>query len=242
MANKKKWIYLAVLEQGEIRAELAQALLSITHQYDYNVDVGFHCDKPISYNRNKIVQTFLQDKKYDYLLMLDGDNVPPATILHLADFDKDIICGLSFGWQKGLVIPSVFRRKKDGTYTIAPFNGDEGLIEVDAAGSGQMMIARRVLEKLRYPFRNEYDRDGIKKIGLDLNFCQRAKELGFKTWVHLNYISDHMVTFNLKDVYRVLIEKDEALKRLEQIKIHIDNNELKNGKKTCVGGTGNCSD
>ena len=218
--DTKKWIYIAVLEQGHTRSELDKVLLNISHQYEYNIDIGFHCDKPISYNRNKIVQTFLQNKKYDYLLMLDDDNVPPADILHLADFDKDIICGLSFGWQQGLVVPSAFKRRPDGIYTVAPFTGDEGLIEVDAAGSGQMMIARRVLEKLRYPFRNEYDRDGMKKLGLDLNFCQRAKELGFKVWVHLDYLSSHWVEFDLKEVYRVLLERDEAVKRLENITIH----------------------
>lgn len=231
MANNKKWIYIAVLEQGHIRTELTRSLLNISHQYEYNIDIGFHCDKPISHNRNKIVQTFLQDKKYDYLLMLDDDNIPPVNILHLADFDKDIICGLSFGWQRNIVVPSVFRRRTDGIYTVAPFTGDEGLMETDAAGSGQMMIARRVLEKMKYPFRNEYDRDGIKKLGLDLNFCQRAKELGFKVWVHLDYISSHWVEFDLKEVYRVLVERDDTLKRLEQITVHA-NGEIGTKEKT----------
>lgn len=222
MENTKKWIYVAILEQGEIRTELSKTLLNISHQNEYNIDIGYHPDKPISHNRNKIVQTFLQDKKYDYLLMLDDDNVPPANILHLADFDKDVICGISFGWQKGLVIPSLFRRKPDGLYTVAPFNGDEGLMEVDAAGSGQMMIARRVLEKIRYPFRNEYDRDGVKKLGLDINFCQRVKEIGFKVWAHTDYISSHWIPFDLKEVYRILLEKEELEKRLEKITIHGD--------------------
>ncbi len=222
--NTKKSIYVAVLEQGQIRAELARVLLEISHQYEYDIDIGYHCDKPISHNRNKIVQTFLQNKDYDYLLMLDSDNVPPTNILHLADFDKDIIFGLSFGWQQGMVIPSVFRRKPDGLYTVAPFTGEEGLMEIDAAGSGQMMIARRVLEKMKCPFKNEYDRDGIKKLGLDLNFCQRTKELGFKVWIHLDYISSHWVGFDLKEVYRILVEKEDLEKRLGQITIHSNGN------------------
>ncbi len=234
--DTKKGIYIAVLNQGEIRSELAHVLLELSHQDKYNLMVTYPCDKPISYNRNKLVQDFLQNKNFDYLLMLDDDNVPPMNILNLADFDKDVICGLSFGWQQNMVIPSVFRRKPDGLYTVAPFVGDEGLMEIDAAGSGQMMIARRVLEEVKYPFRNEYDRDGIKKLGLDLNFCQMVKEAGFKVWIHLDYISSHWVPFDLKEVYRILIERDDTLKRLEQIVVHtsgeVKKDETKETKET----------
>jgi len=222
MPDTRKGIYIAVLNQGDIRAELAYVLTELTHQNKYNIMISYPANKPISHNRNKIVQDFLQRKNFDYLLMLDSDNVPPTNILNLADFDKDVICGLSFGWQQKLVVPSIFRRKKDGLYTIAPFRGDEGLIEVDAAGSGQMMIARRVLEKIRYPFRNEYDRDGIKKLGLDINFCERAKDLGFKVYAHLDYISSHWVTFDLKEVYSILIDKKDLEERIEHIKVNMN--------------------
>jgi hypothetical protein len=217
MSNQKKGVYLAILNQGEIRAELAKVLLELTHQNKYNIMISYPADKPISHNRNKIVQDFLNHKDYDYLLMLDDDNVPPTNILNLADFDKDVICGISFGWQKNLVIPSVFKRKEDGLYCVHEFTGDEGLIETDAAGSGQMMIARRVLEKIQYPFRNEYDRDGIKKLGLDLNFCQRVKDLGFKIYVHTDYICSHFVTFDLKQIYQILMEKKEIENALAEM-------------------------
>jgi hypothetical protein len=227
--NTKKGIYVAVLNQGTIDADLAVCLLNISHQDNYNVMITFPGDRPISHNRNKIVQDFLRHKNMDYLLMIDDDNVPPINILNLADFDKDVICGMSFGFQQGMIIPSIFKRKDDGLYTVAPFKGDEGLMEVDAAGSGQMMISRRVLEKIRYPFRNEYDADGIKRLGLDLNFCQRVKELGFKVYAHLDYISSHVVPFDLKKHYMVAVERDEYSKRLDAIKIHAD--EVKNKKK-----------
>lgn len=220
MSNQKKSIYISVLNQGEIRVELAKVLTELTHQNKYNILISYPSDKPISHNRNKIVQDFLNHKDYDYLLMFDDDNIPPTNILNLADFDKDVICGISFGYQQNLVIPSVFKRKDDGLYSVHEFTGEEGLMEVDAAGSGQMMIARRVLEKIQYPFRNEYDRDGIKKLGLDLNFCQRVKELGFKVYAHTDYICSHYVTFDLKEVYQVLVEQKETQKRLDEILIH----------------------
>lgn len=215
--NQKKGVFIAVLNQGEIRAELAKCLTDLTHQNKYNVLISYPADKPISHNRNKIVQDFLNHKDFDYLLMLDDDNIPPTNILNLADFDKDVICGISFGWQRNMVIPSVFKRKDDGLYSVHEFNGEEGLMEVDAAGSGQMMIARRVLEKIEYPFRNEYDRDGIKKLGLDLNFCQRVKELGFKIYAHTDYICSHWITFDLKEIYKILIEKREIENALAEV-------------------------
>ena len=217
--NKTKGIYIAVLNQGGIRPELALLLTQLTRYPNYNIYLDFPADKPISHNRNSIVKRFLKMKDYDYLFMLDGDIIPPLNILDLADYQKDIIGGLCFAFMDNVIVPLILRKQDpppegEKPYKVMDFEGNEGLVECDAIGSGCMMIKREVLEKVKAPFLNIYDEDGIKKLGLDLSFCQRAKELGFKVWCHLDFPCSHWTTLDLKTFYGALLllkEKKEDI-------------------------------
>lgn len=214
---KTKGVYVAALNQGEVKRELSYILTELQFNDRYKILVSYPQDKPITQNRNKIVQDFLSRKEYDYLMMVDDDIVPPPNILDLCDFQKDIIAPVMFTFQGKKVVHLAMRRTKDGKYAPISFKGNEGLIEVDATGTGCIIIHRRVLENIKFPFRNEYDADGIKKTGLDFNFCTRAKKLGYQTWVHLDYISSHYATIDLKEIYSLAIEKEEMIKRIHEL-------------------------
>lgn len=225
--TNQKGVYIAVLNQGNTRTEMDWLTTELSHQGKYNIMTTYPAKKPITHNRNSIVQDFLQRKDFDYLMMMDDDNIPPVNILNLVDFQKDIIGPLGFSFQQNKVVPVILKRNKEGIYHVMPFKGNEGLVECDAFGAGCIIMSRQVLEKLRFPFRNEYDRDGIKKLGLDINFCQRAKELGFRVYCHLDYVCSHWVTFDLKTIYASLLEIEElrdelrqTKKRLKEIKTH----------------------
>jgi len=204
---KNKGIYLAILNQGWIRTELVQRILQWSEQAKYRISITFPAHKPISNNRNIIVQEFLKRPEFDYLMMVDSDIVPAQNIINLADYQKDIIGGLCFAWQQHAIIPLVLRydpkRNPEKPYHIIDFNGDEGLVECDAIGTGVIIIKREVLKhpKMNAPFTNYYDENGIKKEGLDLSFCRRAKEQGFKVYCHLDYPASHWTPFDLKDIY-----------------------------------------
>jgi len=217
----KKGVYIAVLNQGGIRPELAHVLHQMPSQDKYEVIITYPMDKPITQNRNKIVQDFLPRKEFDYLMMIDGDIVPPINILNLADFQVDIVAPMLFAYQKMMIVPLALREDKDGLYKIAAFRGDEGLMEVDAVGSGCIMMSREVLEKVKFPFKNEYDADGIKKIGLDLHFCKEAKKLGFKVYTHLDYICSHWMEFDLKTIYNWMLDAEEMQRELQDLKSKI---------------------
>ena len=214
----KKSIYLAVLNQGDIRPELSNVITEFASQNKYELYITYPAAKPITQNRNKIVQDFLSKPQYDYLIMLDSDNVPPLNLLDLVDYQKDIIGSLYFGYQRNMIVPFALERQKDGLYTIVELKGKRGLIECDAIGTGVIVIKREVLEKIQFPFRNYYDADGIKLLGLDINFCRRAKELGFKVFCHLDYISSHWVVMDLKDIYALLLDKEDLEKQLKALK------------------------
>ena len=214
----KKGIFIAILNQGSIRSELSNLMLQLSLQDKYNLIISYPAEKPISNNRNKIVQEFLATPGMDYLLMIDGDIIPSINILNLADFQKDIIGALCFMYQQNMVIPIALKRNPEGKYDVIQFRGDEGLSEVDAVGTGCIMISREVLEKVKHPFENIYDPDGIKKYGLDISFCQKAKEQGFKVYSHLDYACSHWSIMDLKLVYQALLPLKEKWNSQTQAK------------------------
>jgi len=221
--SKNKSIYIAVLNQGWIRPELVAIIANLTQQRKYSLYVGYPAHKPITHNRNTIVKRFLETGM-DYLLMIDSDNIPPANILDLADYDKDIIGGLCFAFMKELIIPLCLKLNKEQRYDLMDITDNQGLVECDAIGSGVMMIKKEVLENIPFPFRNEYDPEGIKTKGLDVNFCKRAKEKGYTVWCHTDMKIAHWSTIDLRNVW---LGFNEFRKELTKFK----NESKQKGKK-----------
>ncbi len=234
MIDGKKAIYWAVLNQGEIAVELSQTINMVLQTSPYPIFVDYSCEKPISYNRNQIVKRFLERKQYDYLIMLDGDIVPPSNLLALVDYDLDIIGALCFAFSKKMIFPLILKRwkkaKKDRLSSkyvmydsIDPAKW-QGLTECDAIGTGCIIIKREVLEKVVYPFRNEYDKTGEKKLGLDLNFCYRAKKLGYKVFCHTDYLCSHHTRTDLKTIFLTIKAITDENLRLNRI---LEENNIK---------------
>lgn len=217
MAVKQKTIYFSVLNQGEIRTDLAQVINLLIQNDSYRLMLTYPAAKPITNNRNTIVQKFLATD-CDYLMMIDSDVIPPANILNLADFDKDIITPLMFVKQKGTLIPLFLNRNKDGMYDAADYLRKTGLQEVDATGTGCIIIKREVLENIKHPFENVYDEDGVKTLGNDFYFCQRVKKLGYRVWVHLDYVASHHSTQDLKDEFYDKLGKFRVEREMEILK------------------------
>lgn len=205
MMSPRKRVMISVLNQGSIRIEIVALLLHLTRKNEFDIIIDFPCEKPISHNRNQTVKRFLESDA-DYLLFLDGDIVPPQRVLDLMKYDFDVIGALCFAYKGTSINPLVLKRfrQKNGkiAYRTYNFKDPHGVQEVDAIGTGCMLIARRVLEDVKAPFINYYDRDGIRTIGLDLAFCEKAKKLGYKVWVDLDMNCAHWTTIDLRQVYQ----------------------------------------
>lgn len=220
MQIPKKKIKVCILNQGDVRIELARWALEVQKQERFEVTFDFPSDKPIAHNRNKIVRDFLEED-HDYLLMLDGDIIPPLDLLDLVQYDKDIIGGTCFAYKNGGIIPLVLYRTKlaDGqmTYRIINDEDGQGVTQCDAIGTGCIFIARRVLENVKSPFVNIYKDDGLRKEGLDLAFCRKARRKGFKIYAHLDYRCSHWTDMDLKSVHEALSDGRElAPQRVEK--------------------------
>lgn len=214
---RQKTIYVAILNQGEIRTDLSQVINMMIQNDSYRIMLTYPAAKPITNNRNTIVQKFLATD-CDYLMMVDSDIIPPVNILNLADFDKDIITPLMFVKQKGMLIPLFLKRGKDGIYDSDDYLTKVGLQEVDATGTGCIFIKREVLENVKHPFENRYDEDGIKILGNDFAFCQMAKEKGYRVWVHLDYVASHHSVQDLKDEFYEKLKKYRTARELFFVK------------------------
>jgi GT2 family glycosyltransferase len=223
--NNKKSVMVAVLNQGKIATGLTECLLAMKDSPYYDVEIEFPDDAPISNNRNKIVQRFLA-KDYDYLLMIDSDIVPPPSVINMADFQKDIIAATAFIYQ-GVIMPVAWNRMPDGMYKPIDISEYDGIVEVDAIGTGCVMLSRKVLEDVKAPFLNEYDPDGIKLFGLDIAFCQKAKEKGYKVFTSIDYVCSHYKTVDLKTFYAIFHNSIEEIKRLN---LEIERLKLKNNE------------
>jgi len=203
-----KSIYIAILNEGTMRVELTGLIVDLIQQGKYNLDIHYPHNKPITFNRNEIVKSFLSSG-CDYLLMIDDDIFPPPTILNLADFDEDIIAATCFAFTKDMIIPVAWNRRADGMYFVPNLASSDGLKKVDSVGTGCIMIKRSVLENPWWLenggwFKNEYDKTGYKEEGNDLAFCRKATDLGYNVFVHTDYQCSHIVPMDLKFIYNSL--------------------------------------
>ena len=46
-------------------------------------------------------------------------------------------------------------------------------------------------------------------LGLDLSFCKRAKDIGYKVWCHLNFACSHWTYMDLKMSYSAILSREE---------------------------------
>jgi hypothetical protein len=150
---------------------------------------------------------------FDSWINIDADNPPVRNPVDLTFCDKDII---------GCPTP-VWLGDRDGkrpyvwnAFDHVPDKGDyehrmhrpaaNELEQVDAVGSGCIVIARRVLEHqgMKAPFNRKWTEWGEVECGTDLMFCKRAREAGFTVWAHFAVPCHHINEVDLMDVVNVV--------------------------------------
>lgn len=187
--------------RGWIHKHVAQALMWTMCEKRYDVKIIMPTHQPYVHNLHLIRKDFLAGD-FDFWLTMDDDNPPTRNPLDLVERDLDVI---------GFPTP-VWANMKPGDYPIylnaldvqedgwTPHRDHRGLQEVDAVGSGCLLIARRVMEAIKAPFMRTWDEDGVVTHGGDYSFCRRAKEHGFKIWTDYRYPCLHFKEIELNEV------------------------------------------
>jgi len=211
-------VVVAIPNLGWIHKTIAATAILFQADSRYKCKFNWHSSVPGDSARNLIVKAFLEDEENEYLFFLDADNPPLdpnlKNPLDLIDLDKDIMVLPTLMWkgtrekQQMGHWPLMWNTMvKVGTaWAQNPHHG--GLREIDAGGSGGIIIARRVLEKVKPAFVRGWDDDGIATVGSDFLFCDRAKQLGFTVWTHYDYPCSHYKERDLTEIWHYMSIRD----------------------------------
>lgn len=158
----------------------------------------------VNYGRTDVVRNRmamgLLESNYTHLLMLDADHEHPVDIVQrlarwvMMDSKVQVVGGLNFK-RSSPYEPCAFLYGEDGSI-YQPAEWEKGLIEVDALGTGSIMIAREVFEEIQPPwFYNLYDEVWMDSWpGEDIGFSKKCREAGIKMWVDTTTTSPHITT------------------------------------------------
>jgi hypothetical protein len=183
----------------------------------YKFSVAYLVGKsPTEFARNHMVTFVIDNPKIDALWFVDSDMAPSPNSFELLNVDADIVAGVAPIFSSSANdAPSftynIYKRVDDKDCVGRDFlpiytNGHKGAIEVDGAGTACMIIKRHVLEDKRLwlgdringtvPFFRWPRAITGETLGTDdLDFCRRARELGYTikvlpsvTWGHFKEV------------------------------------------------------
>jgi len=163
----------------------------------------------VTENLNQIIRQ-LRDED-EWLWILGDDHVwPQDTLMSLLDTmdehdEIDVLVPLvakrNPPWH--LVLFHEAGEYEDGLPRWKPYNWEEipeeGVFEVDAAGSAGMLVRREVLDKMGDPW---FRSSGGVILNEDVMFCLAARELGFSVYATADVTMGHLGIFNVRPMYR----------------------------------------
>lgn len=204
--DERKRVWCVILNQGTISAGLETQLFAWMRKFEKEYRFIFHpshyAGRPIASNRNEITRDFLKDEeKPNYLCMVDDDNPPNRNPFELLELDKDVIGIPTPGRNNAGLFWMVYKfmdgYPKKVILEAFPYEKRVGLQQLDAISTGCVIIARRVLEKIKKPFEDSYDKDGVIIHSDDISFAHKVKQAGFTEWTHFDYNCSHYKTVDL---------------------------------------------
>jgi len=212
MTKKKTKIFIAILNQGfttsGLETQLWKWMMDFSKEYTYHYFPTTYDHRPISNNRNHIVKDFLATD-CEYLMMLDDDTFPIKNPLELIIYNKDVIGAIYPGRDNNGIHFHVYKFGKEYPKKIIfeQYENSEikGLTQVDAIGTGCIIIRRNVLEKIKRPFDDMFDKEGLMITNDDLHFSIKCQKAGFEVWTHGEYMCSHYKKVDLLQMAHLLI-------------------------------------
>jgi hypothetical protein len=163
---------------------------------------------PIDRNRTHLVDLALKDPNMTHLLFIDTDIVPnDKNFLDImVSYDLPIL-GLLCTKKTAPFEPILYKASSPVEERVNDFwvGFKEGLNEVDATGTGCLLVKREVFEKMSKPyfrFAAAYEQ-GLYQ-SEDIYFLENAKKLGYKVYVDTKHTCLHYgsVGRGLDDFYK----------------------------------------
>lgn len=212
----KKKVFVVLLNQGTestaLSLQLYKWMVSMP-EYSFEFHPSKYTNRPISNNRNQIVKDFLKTDN-DFLFMIDDDNPPIKNPFELIKYDKDVIGAIVPGWGSNGIRFHIYKFGKNfpKRCTFEQYDNHEikGLTKIDAIGTCCIIIKRKVLKKIKRPFEDTFDKDGILINNDDLSFSLKCYKNGFEIWTHGDYMCSHYKKIDLLQMAHLLIKAKNA--------------------------------
>lgn len=155
---------------------------------------------PVDLARNECVKSAL-DNKVDWIFFLDSDvECPPDTISRLMAHNQPITTGIYFT-RNHPIEPAIWKEIQPSGKQSIPFTPGTGLIEVDFAGAGCLLIHTSVFKNIKPPFfewtlGRQQQEPGNMTLGRseDFEFFKKVRERGYKIFADTSIICKHEIS------------------------------------------------
>jgi len=148
---------------------------------------------------------------------MDEDNPPLKNPLDLISYKKDVMIlpTLMFKGDVGKLAFNVFKKVPHDWQTMV-FEGEK-LFRIDRGGAGCILIKRKVVQNIRAPFNTKKNKDGLRIVGEDMMFCEKAKKAGYEVWGNWDYCCSHYKTVDLLSVAEIIIKAKQSNEGIKAI-------------------------
>lgn len=214
-------------DNGQVHGEFAISIAMLATNFPSRLGPYIRVEGSglISRMRNEIVSTFLNDTDSDWLLMIDSDEkIDSKVFKKLIDaaheIERPVVAGLVFAAFNSVDIypqpvPSIYNAVEGGYTAVNEYPTDQ-LIEVDAAGTGCLLVHRSVFKRIqdtseefagtKWCWFQDFP-VGSLWAGEDLVFCTRIKKAGFSIYAHTGAILPHRKGFWLTEEHHTRFQK-----------------------------------
>jgi hypothetical protein len=156
---------------------------------------------PTDVARNEIVRGFLDEGDEAYLVFMDADMVfPPDWVTRALVHQQPVVTGRYHQRRSPYhAVAYVKHRLDTARHHFAPIHYGRGLIEIERAGAGALVIHRSVLQAIRFRIGDNwfrYQRVAEEPFDYDVSedfwFFQQAREAGFRCYVDWDIECGHL--------------------------------------------------
>lgn len=227
--GEKNWprIIIGIPCERFMYTEAAHAFMAIVHQGFPFIGHGYARTDRARCNMAKQ----LLESDFTHILMLDSDHTHPLTIVQqlgqqVAQHPELLVVG-GLNYRRGEPYdPCAYCWDDD--HRLCPIHNwpENALLKVDVLGSGSILIAREVFERLPFPwFGYDYsyaeklgwpdgdlgDLDAMQWPGTDIWFSELCNKHGIDQWVYTGVSSPHMIHSQVTgQVREAFLRKAEA--------------------------------
>ena len=159
--------------------------------------------QPIDQVRNDVAQMTLDDKSYTHCLMMDSDIVPPDNIVDmLLECESPLAGAIAPICINNDITSNAMVEVGCEVCRLTSWGDKTEPFEMKAVGAGCILIERKVLEDVPWPWFKDVKKQDGSRMGEDVYFCYKAAEYGYKFKVHPKAVCSHFKLMDLLELVK----------------------------------------